>query len=185
MITVERARQLIDNNLSLIPIGENKMPWIKWKEHQTNIISKDKFTEYYHDTKTKGIGIVTGYDNLECIDIDLKVLKSLKDQQDFWIEYVSFLKDNIDDFENKFVIYKTINNGYHIIYKCKKIDGNKKLAKLKDNDQAIIETRGIGGYIFVYENQISKHSYTEIKEISEFDRQVLLDISKIYDYKET
>ena len=184
MITVERARQLIDNNLSLIPIGENKMPWIKWKEHQEKIITKDKFTEYYHDTKTKGIGIVTGYDNLECIDIDLKVLKSLKEQQDFWNEYISFLKDNIDDFDNKFVIYKTINNGYHIIYKCKTIEGNKKIAKLKDNDQAIIETRGKGGYIFVYENQISKNSYTEIKEISELDRQVLLDISKIYNYEE-
>lgn len=184
MITVDRARQLIDNNLSLIPIGDNKMPWIKWKEYQSKIVDKDKFTEYYHNEKTKGIGIVTGYDNLECVDVDLKILPSLKDQQDFWNEYINFLKDNIDDFDNKFVIYKTINNGYHIIYKCKTIDGNKKIAKLKNSNEAIIETRGIGGYIFVYENQISKHSYTEIKEVSILDRQVLLDISKIYNYVE-
>ena len=37
MISVDRARQLIDNNLSLIPIGDNKMPWIKWKEYQSKI----------------------------------------------------------------------------------------------------------------------------------------------------
>jgi len=184
MISVNRARQLIDCNLSLIPIGDNKMPWVRWKEYQTKIVDKDKFTEYYHNDKTKGIGIVTGYDNLECVDVDLKILPSLKDQQDFWNEYINFLKDNIDDFDNKFVIYKTINNGYHIIYKCKTIDGNKKLAKLKNSNEAIIETRGIGGYIFVYENQISKNSYTEIKEVSELDRQVLLDISKIYNYVE-
>jgi hypothetical protein len=184
MITLERARQLIDNNLSLIPIGENKKPWIKWKIHQTELVNKDIFSNYYKDSATKGIGIVTGYDNLECIDVDLKILNSLKEQQDFWNEYINFLKDNIDDFDNKFVIYKTINNGYHIIYKCKKIEGNKKLAKLKDSPEAIIETRGIGGYIFVYENQISKKSYTDIKEVSELDRQVLIDISKIYNYVE-
>lgn len=182
MITVDRARQLIDNNLSLIPIGENKTPWVKWKEYQTTIVTKDKFTEYYHNDKTKGIGIVTGYNNLEVIDIDLKILPSLKEQQDFWNEYISFLKDNINDFDDKFVIYKTVNNGYHILYRCCKIEGNKKLAKLKDYNEAIIETRGVGGYVFVYENQISKLSYTDIKEISELDRDVLLDISKSYNY---
>lgn len=182
MITVDRARQLIDCNLSLIPIGENKTPWVKWKEYQTNIVTKDKFTEYYQNEKTKGIGIVTGYNNLEVIDIDLKILPSLKEQQDFWNEYISFLKDNINDFEDKFVIYKTVNNGYHILYRCATIEGNKKLAKLKDYNEAIIETRGVGGYVFVYENQISKLSYTDINEISELDRDVLLDISKSYNY---
>ena len=101
MITLQRARQLIDNNLSLIPIGENKTPWIKWKIHQTELVNKDIFSNYYADAKTKGIGIITGYDNLECIDVDLKVLNSLKEQQDFWNEYINFLKDNIDDFDNK------------------------------------------------------------------------------------
>ena len=154
MIKLERARQLIDSNLSLIPIGDSKIPWIKWKEYQTKIVNKDKFSEYYLNDKTKGIGICTGYDNLEVIDIDLKVLKVLKEQQDFWNELIGFLKDNIDDFDNKFVIYKTVNNGYHILYKCVKIEGNLKIAKLKGHKEAIIESRGIGGYVFVYENQV-------------------------------
>lgn len=182
MIKIDRARQLIDNNLSLIPIGENKIPWIKWKIHQTELVDKDKFSEYYNNEKTKGIGICTGYNNLEVVDVDLKVLPSLKDQQDFWKEYLSFLQDNIDLFDEKFVIYKTINNGYHILYRCNTIEGNKKLAKLKGQTEAIIETRGVGGYVFVYENQISKKSYTEIQEISEIDRQVLIEISQSYNY---
>jgi len=33
----------------------------------------------------------------------------------------SMLKDNIIDFEEKFVIYKTKNEGYHIIYKYTEI----------------------------------------------------------------
>ena len=184
MITVERARQLIDCNLSLIPIGDKKVPWIKWKEYQTNLITKDKFSEYYSNEKTKGVGICTGYNNLEVIDVDLKVLKSLKEQQDFWNELISFLSDNIDSFEDKFVIYKTINNGYHILYKCEKIEGNKKIAKLKGQQEAIIESRGVGGYVFVYENQISKNGYTDIKEISELDREVLFEICKTYNHVE-
>lgn len=184
MITIDRARQLIDCNLSLIPIGENKVPWIKWKEYQTTIVTKDKFTEYYHNEKTKGVGICTGYNNLEVIDIDLKVLKSLKDQQDFWAELTGFIRDNIDDFDSKFVIYKTVNNGYHILYRCVKNEGNLKIAKLKGQKEAIIESRGIGGYVFVYENQVSKHSYTEIQEISEEERSVLIGCCKYYNYVE-
>jgi hypothetical protein len=184
MISIDRARQLIDCNLSLIPIGENKVPWIKWKEYQTTIVNKDKFTEYYHNDKTKGIGICTGYNNLEVIDIDLKVLKSLKDQQDFWAELTGFLRDNIDDFDSKFVIYKTVNNGYHILYRCIKNEGNLKIAKLKGQKEAIIESRGIGGYVFVYENLVSKNSYTEIQEISEEERNVLIGCCKYYNYVE-
>jgi len=184
MITLDRARQLIDHNLSLIVIGDNKIPWTKWKEYQTAIITKDKFEEYYCNDKTKGVGIITGYNNLEVIDVDLKVISGLPEQQSFWKEFISFLRDNIDSFDDKFVIYKTVNNGYHILYRCAKIEGNKKLAKLKGQTEAVIETRGVGGYVFVYENQVSYKDYTEIQEISELDRSVLMDICRIYNYSE-
>jgi len=111
-------------------------------------------------------------------------LGSLKEQQDFWNEYLSFLKDNIDEFENKFVIYKTVNNGYHILYRCAEIGGNQKIAKLKDHKEYIIETRGIGGYVFIYDNQVSKKSYKELTEISIKDREVLFDCSRFYNYIE-
>lgn len=194
MITLSRARQLLDFNLSLITIGDKKVPNFPWKAQQTKALNKDSFEKNYlykgglfkengdEIPKTCGIGIVTGFNGLECIDVDLKILPSLKEQQDFWSEYISFLRDNIDDFDNKFCIYKTVNNGYHILYRCSKIDGNKKLAKLEGYTEAIIETRGVGGYVFVYENKVGNLDYTEIKEISEFDREVLLEISKSYNF---
>lgn len=198
MITLSRARQLLDFNLSLITIGDKKLPNFPWKPQQTTPLNKDTFEKNYNYKggiikkdgteipKTCGVGIVTGYNGIEVIDVDLKILPSLKEQQDFWNEYTSFLKDNIDDFENKFCIYKTVNNGYHILYRCAKIEGNKKLAKLEGYTEAIIETRGIGGYVFVYENKVEKLDYTEIKEISELDREVLFEISKSYNFiKET
>ena len=181
-IPIERCNRLLDSNLSLIPIGEQKKPSILWKKHQSEIISKDEFSKHYDSAK--GIGIITGFNNLEVIDVDLKVLSSLKEQQDFWNELISFCKDNIDDFDKKFVIYKTVNKGYHIIYRCNKIEGNKKIARLKDQTEAIIESRGVGGYVFVYDNQISELSYTDIKEIDEQDREILWQICKTFNYIE-
>lgn len=173
---------MLDSNLSIITIGDKKIPNIKWKHHQTVAATKEEFQKYYNLPTTRGFGICTGFNKLEVLDIDLKVLPSLRLQQDFWNEYVSLLKDNIDDFENKFVIYKTINNGYHIIYRCEEIGGNEKIAKLEGHTEAIIETRGNGGYAFVYENQISKKNYNQIQEISIHDREVLFECSRFFNH---
>jgi len=181
-ISLERCKKLIDSGLSLITIGDKKVPNTTWKDSQTTPLNKAKFEANYSLSTTNGVGIVTGYDNLEVIDIDLKILPSLKQQQDFWNEYIGFLKDNIDDFDNKFVIYKTINNGYHILYKCEEIGGNQKIAKLKEQKEAIIETRGKGGYVFIYDNKVSKKDYTQIQEISVKDRECLFQCSKYYNH---
>lgn len=75
-IPIERCNRLLDSNLSLIPIGDAKKPSILWTKHQTEIISKEEFSKHYE--AAKGIGIITGYNNIEVIDVDLKVLSSLK-----------------------------------------------------------------------------------------------------------
>jgi hypothetical protein len=180
MITSERANRLLDEGLSLMPVGHDKKPLIPWKRLQSEQITKDELAKYHNSSSY--IGIITGYQNLECIDIDLKVLSSLEEQRAFWKEYYSFLCDNIDDFEKKFTIYKTKNQGYHILYKCNTIEGNKKIAKLKGYTEAIIESRGKGGYIFVYDNHINENTYLDIQEISEEDRACLWEISSTYNY---
>ena len=191
-----KCKKLLDSGLSLVCIGDKKIPNFPWKIRQTEAYTKEQFEKDWAYSggiikkdgseipATGGVGIVTGYNGIEVFDIDLKIFASLKEQQDFWNEYVKFLSDNINDFEDKFVIYKTVNNGYHIIYRCAKIGGNEKVAKLKGHNEAIIETRGIGGYVFIYENQVSKKSYYEIQEISELDRDVLFSVSRFYNYIE-
>lgn len=191
-----KCNKLLDSGFSLLCVGENKIPNFPWKDRQAKPYLKTEFEKDYSYSggtfkkngdeipPTNGVGIITGYNGVEVIDIDLKILASLKKQQDFWNEFTSFLKDNIDDFDSKFIIYKTVNNGYHILYRCKVIGGNEKIARLKGHKEAIIETRGIGGYVFIYENQVSKKSYFEIQEISEMDRDVLFGICKYYNYIE-
>lgn len=194
LITLEKSLRLLDEGFSLVTVGDNKVPNYSWKSTQTTPLSKGQFIKQYHYAggimkrdgtemkATQGVGIVTGYNGLEVIDVDLKVFGTLKEQQDFWNELLDLLKSNIDDFDLKFVIYKTRNQGYHIIYKCSKPDGNIKIAKLKGHDQAVIESRGVGGYVFVYDNKISKLGYHDVQHISDKDREILWTLCSTYNY---
>ena len=171
-------KKLVDCGFSIIPVDENKCPIGAWKKYQTESRTKEEIDSL----NSPLYGLITGYNNLEVIDVDLKVFSTLQEQSDFWNEYLSFLKDNIDDFDLKFVIYKTKRQGYHILYRCDKIQGNTKIARLKEHKEAIIESRGIGGMVVIYENKISKLSYSEIQTISERDRDIVWSISKTYNH---
>ena len=173
-------KKLVDCGFSIIPVDENKCPIGAWKKYQTESRTKEEIDSL----NSPLYGLITGYNNLEVIDVDLKVFSTLQEQNDFWNEYLSFLKDNIDDFDLKFVIYKTKRQGYHILYMCDKIQGNTKIARLKEHKEAIIESRGIGGMVVIYENKISKLSYSEIQTISERDRDIVWSISKTYNHIE-
>ena len=182
---------------SVITIGKDKVPNFPWKEQQNEKISQDQFlknlrynggikkTDGEEIPPTKGIGIVTGYDFLECIDVDTKVFSTQHEKDEFWNEYFQTLQDNIVDFKKKFAVYQTKSGGFHIIYKSKRIQGNTKIAKLKGHKEAIIETRGAFGYIFLYpENRYCDLSYFEIQFISDEDRDILWHISKSYNHIE-
>lgn len=173
-------KKLVDCGFSIIPVDENKCPIGAWKKYQTQARTKEEID----NLNSPLYGLVTGYNDLEVLDTDLKVFSTLQEQNEFWNEYLSFLKDNIDDFDKKFAIYKTKNQGYHILYRCKSIAGNTKIAKLKSHKEAVIESRGKYGMVVIYENKISKLSYSEIQEISERDRDIAWSISKTYNHIE-
>jgi len=182
---------------SLITVGENKVPNFPWKDCQSRQLDWDKFDKQYNYkggiTKkdgdeippTSNFGIVTGFQHLEVIDVDLKVFSTAQEQREFWDEFIGHLEDNILDFQEKFVVYKTKNAGYHILYRTKRVEGNLKIAKLKGHKEAVIETRGIGGYVFVYpENKVYKKSYFDIDYVSDADRDVIMSFSRMYNYVE-
>ena len=170
---------------SLITVTSEKIPNHKWKEQQTKRLSPEEFQRHLENPTTDNVGIVTGFEDLEVLDIDLKVFSTTSEKNNFWNEYLSILKDAIFDFDKKFVIYKTKNAGYHILYKTKRVGGNQKIAKLKDHKEAVIETRGLGGYVFMYpENIISELSYFDVKYITDEDWSSLMKISKSFNYLE-
>jgi hypothetical protein len=187
MISIEKCNKLLDSGFSLITASANKKPNMKsWKPYQTIPITKQEFSKAYSsiDTtaKTEIVGILTGYNQLEVIDIDLKVFPTLPEQEAFWKELYSYMKDNIDDFDKKFVIYKTKNQGYHILYRCEQVAGNTKIAVLQGHTQAVIESRGKGGYVVIYDNKISPKDYLNISTISDRDRDILWTICRTYNH---
>lgn len=129
-------------------------------------------------------GCRTGYNDVECIDVDLKVFSSLQDRTEWWDEYYSFLCDNIEDFPNKVVIAKTMKGGYHILYKCKEKQGNTKIAALQGMKTAIIESRGVGGQFILYGNFLNDRGYHLIDYITKEEREIIWSISKTYNYLE-
>lgn len=127
--------QKLHEKFSIIPIGKDKAPALpSWKPYQTRKIELSQLEG--HDR----FGIVCGFENLEVIDIDNHF-----DDAD---ELFGFVYDNYD--LSEFPVVKTQGGGYHIYYKCNKIEGNRKLAQRinqEDRPETLIETRGVGGYV--------------------------------------
>ena len=169
---------LNEKGFSIIPCSEDKRPIGKWKQFQEVARTNDEI----ESLSSPLFGLITGFDFLEVVDIDLKVLSTAREQKEWWDEYIGFLRDNILDFDEKFVIKKTYNNGFHILYKSKRVQGNTKIAKLKGHNEAIIESRGIGGMVIVYDKTFGENNYQHIKFISDEDREILWECSKYFNY---
>lgn len=178
-MTKDYLKKLISIGFSVIPCEESKKPLEKsWTTSENKTAEDvDRLNPYYW-------GCRAGYNDIECIDVDLKVLPSLPERKEWWDEYLNFLCDNIEDFLNKVVIAKTVKGGYHIIYKTKVKAGNTKIACLQGMRSAIVETRGVGGQFILYGEFLGEREYHHIDYITDEEREILWYISKTYDYKE-
>jgi hypothetical protein len=127
-----------------------------------------------HPLNGYGVGLVCGKlsGNIEAIDLDLKYDLS----GTLFDRYKKRINECCPGLLHKLTVQKTVSNGYHFIYRCPVIEGNRKLAnrhttdrerketynlnfastqssekakKASDNDKVrvLLETRGEGGYI--------------------------------------
>ena len=173
-MTKTYLRKLSSLGYSIIPVDENKRPIGAWKKYQTEARSPDEVEQL----DSPLYGLVTGVNDLEVIDVDLKVLIGLQEQKAWWKEYISFIEDNIEDFADKVVIAKTKNAGFHILYKCKNVGTNTKIATPEGSSEAIIESRGTGGMVVIYENFLTDKQYHDIKYITNEERDIIWAISR-------
>jgi hypothetical protein len=98
MITLDRCLRLLESGLSLATLSENKQANFSWKPNQQTPLSKEEFAKRYHYhggimlksgeqmKATSNIALITGYNNIEVIDVDLKVFATLPEQTNFWNE---------------------------------------------------------------------------------------------------
>jgi hypothetical protein len=175
---IEKAKEYFNLGLSVIPVGEKKLPIGSWKKNQSELIEPNF-------TSCKGIGLVCGAvsGGLECIDIDCKYDLTGK----LFENYKLLIAQADKAILRKLVVQSTPSGGYHFIYRCEEIEGNKKLAnrhcteeeKLKnpkDKIRVLVETRGESGYFMVAPSEgykIIHGSLDKISVLSVLERETL------------
>lgn len=180
MIRQEEAVRLHEAGLCVMPVTDRKVPLIKqWQKAQF------QFSDLKFNTKYFGIVCGQPSQGLEVIDVDTKVLK--QELVDGFKE--KFLK-NIPNLEH-LAVYETMSGGLHILYKCDAIAGNMKLARpypdeAKNNsNEALIETRGKGGYVVAYPNKhVAGPTYETLNTITEDQRNQLIEHCRNIGYKQ-
>jgi len=188
-IKLDRGRFLLTAGYSLIVAAEDKMPCHKWKDLQERQWTTDELEKAINTPKAFRYGYVTGYNGVFTVDVDLKVLP-LELRAPMWDEFIKFIRDNIDGFDRKVSVHRTMNFGRHLTYRTNTDMGNEKIAVpcktglLKEGStkhEALIETRGKGGYCIVYDECENGLDYTQIGTLSEDEHNTIIAICRMWD----
>ena len=115
--------------LQFIPVNDKKVPTVKnWQSAKTK----------YDLSNCWGVGLVCGEPsgNVEVVDIDCKYDLTGA----LFGNYKRLIHSVNETLLNKLVVQKTKNGGYHMIYRCNKIEGNVKLANRNTTEKERTET---------------------------------------------
>jgi len=185
--TTDFALQYRNAGLSVIPVGrESKKPKLStWEPYQSTTPTENELRSWW-SSQSHSIAIVCGAvsNNLEVLDFDEKYNADAAGIFDRWHNTVELARPGLVD---RLVTQKTMNNGYHIIYRCSQFDGNLVLAEreataseLVKNKNAgaktLIETRGEGGYCLCFPSTgyaVINGDLTAIPEITPEERDIL------------
>ena len=120
-------------------------------------------------------------DGIEAIDIDVK-----HDPQGRIVEQILA---GLDEFgiEMAGVVQNTKSGGKHIIYRCPAPEGNMKLARRRGEKEAMIETRGNGGLLFVTPTpgyQVVSGDLCHIPTVTQEQRDALIRLCRHFDEPE-
>jgi len=131
--TSEAAVQYLKNGFSVIPVSQNKIPIVPWKEFQTRFPTEEEVRGWFDRYPNAGVGIVTGkLSRLTVVDSDNPIKTN---------EIEEALPDNIN-----VVIEDTPRGGRHYFFAY-----TPDLRQLQ-NPQGI-DVRNDGGYVRVFPTQ--------------------------------
>lgn len=188
-IKTQHGHSLLAAGYSLIVVDEQKRPLHKWKDQQTTALTADQLDVLSDNVNAWRYGYATGYNDLFTVDLDLKVLPA-ESRRAFFDEFMSFVRDQTPNFDNRVAVYRTVNQGFHLTYRTKTDMGNEKLAVpvnsgiKKDGRptvEALIETRGKGGYCIVYDDCVNDTPYQRIGYLDEEEHQTMIAICRMWD----
>lgn len=184
MISKSVIQLYLDSGVNVIPVRDDKRPAEKWTQYQHQKREAE-------DLDAAGLGAICGKisDNLEVIDIDQKY--SLKGSLLKKLEIA--VEAHNKGLWDKLVVQQTKSGGWHLIYRCDKIEGNLKLARRRtvegegdanDRIRVLFETRGEGGYILTYPSKgykMIKGKWSNLPRITPEERDLLHACCRSFD----
>jgi hypothetical protein len=189
--TETTALEYISAGLSVLPLGQDKKPSVDWKQYQAQIADPSTIHTWFGNGSVSQIGIVCGSvsNNLEVIDVDEKYNIDPASLLERYKDIVNIHSPGLID---RLVIEKTQKSGYHLIYRCDTIAGNKKLASRPTTAdelttapdlkcKTLIETRGQGGYIMCAPSlnyALIQGEFNAIPTITLEERTALMEAAK-------
>ena len=187
---LQAAIQYRQQGYSVIATDALKQSLMRWKDYQHGIASEKQLQHMFQQSAASCLAIVTGAvsGHLEVIDVDAKY--DLSGQ--LFDKLMQGIKDKDAGLVAKLAIARTRSGGFHLIYRCAEISGNKILAKRpvtenekqvhpKEKAKVLIETRGEGGYIIVAPSpgyHFIQHDLLQVPTITEHQRQSIFEIAK-------
>lgn len=113
-----KSEDLGDGSLQFMPVLANKRPIHKqWEQTRKE----------YDFSQAEAYGLVCGAisDNVQAIDFDLKYAKGTT----LWKDFQRAVKEIDPTLLGLMVVQETVSKGFHFVFKCDEIEGNRKLAE--------------------------------------------------------
>lgn len=179
----EAFKKYSSAGFACVPTGKDKIPAIPKGESWMGGWKNEH--EY---SKSFGLGIIAGRvsGNLECIDFDNHFGDAKQVFSDFY--KTEGVKDIIQKY--KLPVQSTTSGGYHLLYRCDLIEGNQKLASRMrmredgvERPEAVIETRGEGGYFVASPTpgyNVVLNDITSVSYITGEERAILLSACRTF-----
>lgn len=172
----------------------SKKPDGPWKEYQTSPASRETVESWYDRHGRTGVGLFTGYANLELFEFDCA-----ETYERFKAVAVELgIGDLVDRIEAGY-LERTPGGGWHWFWYSEAVAGNTKLAERprpteKDphGREPLIETRGIGGWAVIAPSNGSVHpsggayelksgGLEHIITITPDEREALFSLARTFD----
>ena len=144
MNTTTIAKKYIAHGFSPIPLidGEKRPSIRNWQQYSDEPMGIKEAEQLFQNTNS--IGLVMGFDGIQCPDIDAKHFRG----EEYEVS-CKRLEEEAPGLKEKMIIQTTRSGGYHWIFKCDEIAGNQKFARNIDGE-VTFETRDKGGQIVTY-----------------------------------
>lgn len=180
----------IESGLVVLPVDAAKRPIRNAWQTLTNAECRTAgYLDYWNSPDMKVGLLCGGENNCEALDFDTK--NSL--DPELFSKYTARILEAQPDLMSKLTVQKTVSGGYHLIYKCAKIDRNLKLARRPATHQEMIdtnakcyveiETRGANGMVVIAPSagyKLLRNTFENIQEITVDERDLLLTVARSF-----